>query len=636
MEEPLEILRRYWGHEQFRPLQEEIIQSVLSGKDTLALLPTGGGKSVCFQVPALCQKGMALVISPLIALMKDQVERLNRMGIAAAFVNSSMSRRQVDEKLQRAMDGGYRFLYMAPERIPSEMFQLRLPKMPINVLAIDEAHCISQWGYDFRPAYLNISQIREIIPEVPVIALTASAPPQVQTDIQEKLEMHASKVFSQSFRRENLRYFVLEEENVVSRILNIVSRTKGTGIIYARTRKRTETLSRMLRQQEIAAVAYHGGMKYSERDRIQQEWIEGEHRVIVATNAFGMGIDKANVRFVIHYNLPLDLESYYQEAGRGGRDGQTALAIAFRNPIDIGEIRRWSIERYPSWDQIKRHYRLLCDFFRIPNTGQVDSIFPLDMSELVSVSQEKSLALYHSLRILHNEGLLSFQEDQDDYGYLQVLGSPNDVLIYKQQHPRRAALIDFILRTLGGEVYQAGLRFLPRSWAHKLGTTEEDILQGLERMQTHSLISYTPPTSTPSIRFRQPFHRISKQELNWDKYDFLRKQAAFRLREMLRYVEEKTECRSLMIQQYFGEKDGQVCGKCDVCIGRNKEGVSDQELKRLHQEILSYIRAHPGTTYRLVLQQLSVGNPSQRETVLRYLLDKKIVYVNRIGELQVN
>ncbi|MCL4165351.1 UNVERIFIED_CONTAM: hypothetical protein GTU68_020087, partial [Idotea baltica] len=334
MPTPFEILKKHWGYDAFRPLQEEIIQSVIEERDTLALLPTGGGKSICFQVPGLYFKGLTIVISPLIALMKDQVERLNQLGIAATYVNSSMPFYQVDTKLQGAMDGDYKFLYLAPERLQSEMFKLRLPKMDVSLLVVDEAHCISQWGYDFRPSYLQIAELREAKPDVPIIAVTASATDEVRADILEKLEMREPAVFTKSFRRDNLRYFVLEEENVTQRTIDIVKRTQGTGIIYARTRRTTEHLSNYLIGQGISAAAYHGGLKTSERSKIQQSWLDDKTRIIVATNAFGMGIDKPNVRFVVHYHLPFDLESYYQEAGRGGRDGKTALAIAFRSPVD--------------------------------------------------------------------------------------------------------------------------------------------------------------------------------------------------------------------------------------------------------------------------------------------------------------
>jgi ATP-dependent DNA helicase RecQ len=336
---PRDILKEFWGYEAFRPLQEDIIDSVLQGNDTLALLPTGGGKSICFQVPGMALPGLTIVVSPLIALMRDQVEHLNSRHIPATYINSSVSFRNIDRKLQNAMDGRYKFLYVAPERLKSDMFQARLPQMNVSLLAVDEAHCISQWGYDFRPAYLEIHALREHFPEVPVIALTATAPPRVKDDIVDKLQLKEPRIFRKSFRRDNLSYRVISSERVPDRILQFLRNTPGSGIIYARTRKRTKALADLLKRNDISAAAYHGGMSTTDRNRVQQQWISNEVRVITATNAFGMGIDKPDVRFVLHYNLPSDLESYYQEAGRGGRDGKGSHCGGLRQSPGPGRAR---------------------------------------------------------------------------------------------------------------------------------------------------------------------------------------------------------------------------------------------------------------------------------------------------------
>ena len=630
-----EILNRYWGYETFRPLQEEIIQEVLAGKDTLALLPTGGGKSICFQVPAMMQEGLTIVISPLIALMKDQVENLNKRGIAATYINSSLGYNQIDQKLQGAMDGTYKFLYLAPERIQSDMFRARLPQMPVKLLVVDEAHCISQWGYDFRPAYLKIASIREVLPKVPIIALTASAPPEVKKDIREKLEMKKPSIFAQSFKRENLRYFVFEEENVAKRILSIAQRTQGTGIIYARTRKLTEALALMLQKEGIAAMAYHGGMKNSERNEVQTAWLEDRIRIMVATNAFGMGIDKPDVRFVVHYNLPFDLESYYQEAGRGGRDGKTALAIVFNNAPDLGEIQRWSDNKYPNWKELKSHYALLCNYFRISREGVSDQAQEFDMRELSKHTEQPALALYNSLKVLHNEGILHLNEDSDDFSYIHFLAQPEDVVIYKQQHPSLAPVIEFMLRMLGGETYSREVRFLLDNWGRQLDLPPLDLHHLLMRLMQHRILIYTPATDKPMIRFLSPRHNLSKQELNWDKYTFLQKQNAQRLDEMKAYVQQTELCRSLFIQQYFGEKDHRPCGKCDVCIGRNKTKVSDKEYQAIQEAILNRLKSKE-TTYREVLLEVQEGSPAQREKVLRYLMDKGLIQANSQGYLSLS
>lgn len=633
--EPIEVLRQYWGYDTFRPLQLSIIEHVLKGKDTLALLPTGGGKSVCFQVPALCRPGMALVISPLIALMKDQVERLNRLGIPATYINSTMSKRMIDAKLEGAMQGHYRFLYLAPERITSEIFKLRLPKMPVTSLVVDEAHCISQWGYDFRPAYLNIHLIRETLPKIPVIALTASATPAVQEDIAARLLLDKPGIFRQSFRRENLRYFALEEENVSARILEIASRTQGSGIVYARTRKGTEKIAEMLNRHQLSAAAYHGGMKASARDAVQLSWLDGNTRIIAATNAFGMGIDKPDVRFVVHYNLPFDLESYYQEAGRGGRDGKTALAIAFNNSVDLAELDRWTREKYPTWEQLQHHYQQLCTYYRVPTSGSVYAVHQLDMKALAHTTGISALPLYQSLRLLHNEGLLFLSEESDDFGYIQMRATPEALLIYKQQHTSLADFIDFMLRTLGGASFIQDVRFLPIHWARNQGMTEEAMLALLDRLSEHRLILWQAPSSRPTIQFLRNRHMLTRQELNWDKYTFLREQAHIRLQQIKEYVSGTTICRSLSIQHYFGEQDHSPCGKCDVCIGRHKTRVTDADFDELKNAILHFLQTE-SRTYREILNQLPTGTPAQREKVLRYLLDKEILLASITGKISIS
>ncbi|MDX2284902.1 MAG: ATP-dependent DNA helicase RecQ [Bacteroidia bacterium] len=633
MAEPIEILQQYWGYSQFRPLQAEIAGSALAGRDTLALLPTGGGKSVCFQVPALCRPGMALVISPLIALMKDQVERLLALGIPAAMVNSSMSPRQIDAALEGAARGEYRFLYLSPERVGTDEFRLRLPRMPVTLLAVDEAHCISQWGYDFRPAYLLIARIRELRPELPILALTASAPPEVQTDIVQKLGLRNPAVFRASFRRPNLRYVVLEEAQPAKRILEICLRTQGSGIVYVRTRRQAETLGEVLAAQGIAAAAYHGGMKTSLRSSTQQAWIEGRTRVMVATNAFGMGIDKPDVRFVLHLSLPADLESYYQEAGRGGRDGQTALAVAFRNAPDVAELRRWAEARYPDFDQVQHHYQLLCNHFSVPNRGTTaETAHPFLMPELSAATGAPALQLYASIRILHQEGLLWLEEDPDDFGYIQVLVGPDEISRYRERSTADGEALAFILRTMGGEVYTRERPFLPDVWARRLDLPPEQLDQQLLRLEQRDLIRYRPATDRPSLRFLRPRQVLTRAALNWGKYDFLRERSAMRLQEMIRYVENTEICRSMLLQRYFGEQDAQRCGVCDVCIGRTRRRVDDGAFEQIRRVLMEAVAAG-GARYQDLVRNPSAGSPAQREQVLRYLLDKGVIRSDAWGNL---
>ncbi|MFK7972669.1 MAG: ATP-dependent DNA helicase RecQ [Bacteroidia bacterium] len=633
---PLDVLKQYWGYDSFREPQAAIIEAVMNGKDVLALLPTGGGKSVCFQVPALAQAGMALVISPLIALMNDQVSRLHQLGIPAACITSSMEVQEIDHHLQAAMDGAYKFLYVSPERLQTEMFRLRLPAMPVSILAVDEAHCISQWGYDFRPPYLDIAKIRELKPDIPIIALTASATEAVQEDIIAKLAMKDTLVFRKSFLRPNIRYFVLQEENVASRILAICQKTLGTGIVYARTRKLTVALAAYLKREGVSAAAYNGGMPTSQRDEVQEAWLEGSIRVIVATNAFGMGIDKPNVRFVVHHNTPFDLESYYQEAGRGGRDGQTALAIAFNNPPDLHEAKRWVSLRYPLWQEVLTVYEALHGLHNIPHTGAVFSKQVFDLQAITQKTELPLMTVYHVIKLLDREGMLKLEEDPDDYGYLRIKASPNEVLRYRKKHPSSGEVLEHALRSLGGEAYHYEQRFVPGRWAELLGKNIEELNKHFQVLIKAGIIYYQAPRSHPRITFFQPRQRLSKQILTWDKYTFLEQQAKARFESMKQYLVEDNTCRSLRIQRYFGEETNQDCGVCDVCIARKKALKSHTDKDKLTAAILHYIRQHPDQEYREVVRQINEGTREQREQALRVLLDEQLVEADAMGKLQIS
>lgn len=635
MPTPLEVLQKYWGHPSFRPLQLPIIEHVLSGKDTLALLPTGGGKSICFQVPGLCMGGMTLVISPLLALMKDQVERLNRMGIPATYLSSHLPYPVIDQKLQGAMEGQYRFLYLAPERIQADMFQARLSRLPVTLLAIDEAHCVSQWGHDFRPAYLEIKALRQHLPQVPVIALTASATPAVKTDIEQLLGLDAPQTFQKSFRRDNLRYFVLHTEGVWNKILDISRKIAGQGIIYARTRKRTELLAERLQEEGISAISYHGGMAHSERELRQEAWQKGTYRIMCATNAFGMGIDKADVRFVLHYNLPFDPESYYQEAGRGGRDGKTALAIAFRHPVDLAELQRWQSERYPTWAQFQAHISLLFQHHKV-GPGQVpEGTYPVELPSLAQKGQTSMRTLAQSLRILHQAGLISYQEDREDYAYLMLTATPQSILQYKDTHPTLTPTLDFILRKSGGEAYNREIRFLPSHWAKLSRIPEERLHEHLQRMAQQHILQYTPALQQPAIRYFIPNRAISKEEVNWEKYTFLQTQASTRLDALIQYITQTTQCRSQVLEAYFGETQQGPCGVCDVCTGRFQEALSPALAKAIRKDLIDLLKQHASLAYRELIFKIQTGSPRQREEILRQLIDQQVVRSQADGQLRL-
>ncbi len=626
-----EILKKYWGYDTFRPAQAEIIQSVIDGKDTFALLPTGGGKSLCFQIPGMYFEGMSIVISPLIALMKDQVENLEKRGVSATYINSSLPDYEIDRRLQGAMDGKYKFLYLAPERLTSQIFIQRLPAMPVSLLVVDEAHCISQWGYDFRPPYLEIHRIRKIKPNIPVIAVTASATPEVQKDIILHLHLKTPVIFRQSFKRENLRYFVEQEQNAIQRILEIIRRTSGTGIVYVRTRKAAEGIAKILEENNLSAAAYHGGLTHSERDRIQSEWMKNTKRIMVATNAFGMGIDKPDVRFVIHYQLSADLENYYQEAGRGGRDGKTALAIAFNNPADLAELESWVKSKYPEWEQMENYYKSLCNFFNIPNEGEVNISHPFDIG---TFSQENNLSpkiLYNVIHLLHQEGILYHKEEKEDYGYIQSACSPDDWVEFQKNTPTMKLIAEMILRNLGGAIFQHEVPFLPKVWVNALKWKPEQLEQQLNRLVQLKMIYYAPPTDSPTITFLKTSNACTKNNLKWDKYLFLKKQAETRFEKMKAYITSKKDCRSSMIQRYFGEEGVTECGKCDVCVKKRKTAQPESMI----HEMLAFIRKNPRILYRDIIHTFPSGNTEEREQILRYLMDKKLIIADVKGHITV-
>ncbi len=633
MENPSDILKRYWGYDQFRPLQADIIHSVLAGHDTLALLPTGGGKSVCFQVPGLCLGGLTLVISPLIALMQDQVNRLEQMGIPAAFVNATLPHWQIDARLQAAMDGDLRFLYLAPERLQSEMFQARVRNMPINLLAIDEAHCVSQWGHDFRPSYLEIHTLRDIFPKVPMLALTASAPPSVKADIVQQLRLRQPAEFLGSFRRPNLRFFVLPEENTNDRLLRIATRTQGTGIVYARTRRHTEEVARLLQSGGFSAAAYHAGLPNTDRSRIQQSWINNEVRFMAATNAFGMGIDKGEVRLVVHYHLPADLESYYQEAGRAGRDGEESMAVSFLNPIDLRNLRDWSELKYPDWPTLQGHYHFLCQHFRVSNEGVPPGEFVVDLSRLAQAGKTSALSLFNSIRILDREGFIAFNESPDDFGYLMLRMEARNLLNYKERTPAYAPLIDFVLRQLGGEVYHHEAAFLPYTWAQDLRLTPDELDQKLNFLIQQGVLIYRPPLKEPTLRFLKPYQFLTKAALNWERYEWLKQRNTYRLNEMIRYVEQTEICRSLFLQHYFGENATDPCGVCDICTARKNRRVERDLFEEIKNQMLEMVRQEKPTYRDLMLGE--PGDAVERERVLRFLVEKEWLKIDPFGVVQL-
>ena len=570
MSEPLNILSKYWNFNAFRPRQEEIIQSVLEGKDTLALLPTGGGKSLCFQIPALMLDGLCLVITPLIALMKDQVEALKQKNIPAAAVYSGMSRFQIEVTLDNAIAGSLKFLYVSPERLATDVFRYRLQRMKICLLAVDEAHCISQWGYDFRPPYLLVSEVRNIIPEVPVIALTATATPAVVEDIQKKLLFKKHNVIKVSFLRENLAYMVFKEENKLGRLLRIVSKVKGSGIVYVRSRKRAGEIAQFLVRNGHSADYYHAGLEPQVREKKQEVWMQNASKIMVATNAFGMGIDKPDVRFVIHMSLNDSPESYFQEAGRAGRDQKPAWAVQLFEKSDLIDLQQNFELSYPEIGVIRSVYQALGNYLQLPVGSGKDSSYDFDIAEFSKQYNMRPITVFSSLKFMEREGYIIYNEDIDTQSRIHIAVDKGTLYRFQVENKLYDPLIKLLLRTYGGGLFSEFMVFSEDEMARKLNLNGEKIVQFLKYMQSIALIHYDPRKTTPQIIFT--IERLNPDDLSFSKATLhdLKKRAEERMEAMIGYVSSSLICRSQTLLSYFGEENSKRCGKCDSCISLKK------------------------------------------------------------------
>ena len=570
MSEQLNILSKYWNFNSFRPRQEEIIQSVLDGKDTLALLPTGGGKSLCFQIPALMLDGLCLVITPLIALMKDQVEALKQKNIPAAAVYSGMSRFQIEVTLDNAIAGSLKFLYVSPERLATDVFRYRLQRMKICLLAVDEAHCISQWGYDFRPPYLLVSEVRNLIPEVPVIALTATATPAVVEDIQEKLLFKKHNVIKVSFLRENLAYMVFKEENKLGRLLRIVSKVKGSGIVYVRSRKRAGEIAQFLVRNGHSADYYHAGLEPQVREKKQEAWMQNASKIMVATNAFGMGIDKPDVRFVIHMSLNDSPESYFQEAGRAGRDRKQAWAVQLFEQSDLIDLKQNFELSYPEIGIIRTVYQALGNYLQLPVGSGKDSSYDFDIVEFSKQYNMRPVTVFSCLKFMEREGYIVYFEDIDTLSRIHIAVNKGSLYRFQVENKLYDPLIKLLLRTYGGGLFSEFMVFSEDEMARKLNLNSEKIVQYLKYMQTIGLIHYDPRKTTPQIIFT--IERLNPNDLSFSPASLrdLKKRAEDRMEAVIGYVSSSLICRSQTLLSYFGEENSKRCGKCDSCISLKK------------------------------------------------------------------
>jgi ATP-dependent DNA helicase RecQ len=614
-----EILKKYWGYETFRALQEDIIQSVLNGQDTLALMPTGGGKSLCFQVPALVNDGICIVISPLIALMQDQVSNLKKAGIKAVALHSAMSYREIDIALDNCVYGDVKFLYVSPERLKTDLMIDRLKKMKVNLIAVDEAHCISQWGYDFRPPYLEIANIRAFMPKVPVLALTATATGDVIEDIQEKLLFTKKNVLTKSFARDNLAYMAIHEENKRSRLLKICSKIPGCGVVYVRNRKKTAEVADFLNRNGVSALCYHAGLPGSVRQQRQNSWTNNETRIIVATNAFGMGIDKPDVRFVVHLDLPEDLESYYQEAGRGGRDGEKAYAVLLWEPKDTFDLKGRVEQKFPDPEDIKLAYRALTNHLQLAIGSGLDAAFPID---LVAISKKSNLTpslLHNAFKALEAEGYLTFSEAFYSPSKLQILVDKNTLYDFQLRNPKLDALILVLLRSYTG-MFDSYVKIGEQELAKRLKVSVNEIVTSLRTLHTHNIIDYVETSDLPMVVFTEPCLNIQNLRLSKEIYYRRKALAASKLEAMLGYLDDGV-CRQRKLLSYFGEKKSTNCGHCDVCLKKDKKSYGNEKLKN---QITNTVKEHALRPDEVVKKLANYSETMVLEQI-KWMVDEKIL-----------
>ncbi|HAA12465.1 MAG TPA: RecQ family ATP-dependent DNA helicase [Cytophagales bacterium] len=632
MKTPHQVLQEVWGYPDFRPLQLDIVEATLAGKDTLALLPTGGGKSICFQVPGLVREGITLVVSPLIALMKDQVEQLKRRGVSAAAVYSGMSKREIDITLDNAIYGNLKFLYLSPERLQTELLRERVKRMKVALLAIDEAHCISQWGYDFRPPYLKIPEFRELIPEVNVIAVTASATPQVQADIQEKLAFKkGSGFFQKSFARPNLSYSVRKVDNKGPKLLEILQKIPGTSVVYVRSRRRTEEIARWLQGKGISADFYHAGMTGEERTQKQADWIEDRTRVIVATNAFGMGIDKPDVRTVVHLDLPDHLEAYYQEAGRGGRDEKKAFAVMLYNDADVQNLRRRITAAYPSPEFMRKVYQALANLYQIAVGSHVLSSFTLDVEAFAKQYNLPPGATYHALKRLEDSDILQLSESFHQPSKVHFRVDNRRLYQFEIAEAGFEPLLKALLRQYGGELFANFLPISESRIASEIKRSVSEVTRQLNALAQRDILDYDPRKEKPQLTFLTTRYDASHLPLDVKWLEERKQRDVEKMEAMIHYTEHRNRCRTQLILEYFGEVSYDRCGVCDWCVEQKRAAQKPDTADR--DQILALLAQYPQTPAELATN-LSIPREALKQS-LQLLLDQGHVQYTPEGKVEV-
>lgn len=618
------ILKDYWGYDNFRGIQEDIIRSIGSGRDTLGLMPTGGGKSITFQVPAMAKDGLCIVITPLIALMKDQVRNLRDRGIKAIAIYSGMTREEIIIALENCIFGNYKFLYISPERLDTEIFRIKLRSMKVSLITVDESHCISQWGYDFRPAYLKISEIRDLLPGVPVLALTATATPEVVKDIQQRLAFKEENVFRMSFERKNLAYIVRRTESKQEELLHILKHVDGSAIVYAHNRKRTKEYAQLLNENGITATFYHAGLNNETKDQRQKSWVKGETRVMVATNAFGMGIDKPDVRLVVHVDIPDSPEAYFQEAGRGGRDGKKAYAVLLYARSDKATLKKRITDTFPEKDYIRTVYEHLNYYYQMAMGDGLGCTREFNIDEFCRNFKHFPIQVDSALKILTRAGYLEYTDEQDNNSRLMFTLTKEELYRIHETSPETEKLINIILRSYTG-VFTEYAYINEETLSLRTGMTRQQVYDTLISLTRRRILHYIPGKKTPYIIYTRERQEADRLIFTKEVYEDRKESFIRRIEAMTEYAETEDKCRSRMLLLYFGEKNEHNCGQCDVCLSSHSSGIKQGVFDEISRAIEETLKEKDMTTSAL-MEKLESYDKENVTKVLSYLLAEEIIH----------